>query len=192
MHASGNDAPHRRPREGPHGFSWARLAPVLALLALSSAPAGCIAAGAAAGATVGVAAGDAAARHDSARYAGTAVAVAFARARDVAMVGSAGGDTTRVRGAVALLGRVTATRGDTLRLAVSEGRGSDGAASFPSGREPTTEIVPGPEVSVRVLSRAPTQTNAAFTGALIGIIVAVTIGIVAWVIACSGNSCAGG
>ena len=165
---------------------------LLALL-LTVAPSGCMAllAGATGGAAVGVAAGGAAERRDSTRYAGTSVAVAFAPARDVAVVGAAPGDTTWVRGAVSVLGRVTATRGDTLRLAVSEGRGKGGAATFPSGREPMTEIVSGPGVTVREISRIPTQTNAAFTGALIGTILAVTVGIVALVIACSGNSCGG-
>lgn len=175
------------------GGDAARVARLAATVLLAVVPCGCMAvvAGAAGGAAVGMAAGDAAVRHDSTRYGGASVAVAFAPARDVALVGAARGDTSWVRSAVSVLGRVTETRGDTLRLAVSEGRGTDGAATFPGGREPVTEVVPGPGVAVRVISRAPTQTDAAFTGAFLGTVLAFVAALVAVTLMCSQSSCGG-
>ena len=198
MHASPDEVDDRgRARGKPFGFPRARLVPVLALLLLSLAPTGCaIFLGAAAGgAAVGAAASNAAARRAEGtepRGAGAAVAVAFAPARDVAVVRGVSGapaETTWVRGAISLLGRVAATHGDTLRLAVSEGRGTAGVATFPAGWEPIVEIVPGPGVAVRVLSKAPAVTDSAAVGALIGAVVATTAFVLFVLVYCSNRRC---
>jgi hypothetical protein len=152
-------------------------------------------AGAAGGAAVGIAASGVQQHRTSdvdPRGAGASIAVAFAPARDVAVGGGMGGvaaETTWVRGAISLLGRVTATRGDTLLLAVSEGRGTAGVATFPARWEPVAEVVQGPGVAVHLLSRAPVATNNAAVGALLGAVVATTAFVLAVLLYCSNQRC---
>ena len=144
------------------------------------------------GAAVGAAAASAATdgrNAGAARGAGPAVAVTLSPARDVAAVGGVPADTTWVRGAVSLIGRVVETRGDTLRLALTEGRGPAGVATFPSGWEPRVDIVQGAGVQVRVISRAPAQTDGAFVGAFLAS-AAVTAGLfLALLVYCSNRRC---
>lgn len=198
MHPSGNlGRESGRARGVSDGFRWTRLAPVLAILVFSLAPTGCMVllAGAAGGAAVGATASGVAANRAAGTDpggAGASVAVAFAPARDVALVGGVSGtraETTWVRGAISLLGHVTATRGDTLRLAVSEGRGMAGVATFPANWEPTIEVVPGPGAAVRVLSRAPVATNNAAVGALLGAVIVTAGFMLAAFVYCSSQRC---
>ena len=166
------------------GVMTGRLA---ALVLVTLAVTGCAltVSAAAGGAVVGVVTGGAVARRAEARVAGAAVTVTFSPPRDVMAVGSAPDDTTWVRGAVSLGGRVTAAHGDTLRVALSEARGAAGPATFPAHRQPTTSIVRGAGVTVRVLSRRPALTDGAFVGALAGIVTA----FLTLLIACSTTRC---
>jgi hypothetical protein len=195
MHRSPNEGAARaRTRERSAGFRPARLAPILALLLLSVASTGCFAilGAAAGGAAVGVAVSGVAEHRDAGtppRGAGASLAVAYAPARDIAVVSRMPAETTWVRGAISLLGRVVATRGDTLWLAVSEGRGSAGVATCPTGWEPPAEIVPGPGVAVRVLSRAPGAIDNAAVGALLGAVLGTAAFVLAVLVYCSSQRC---
>lgn len=150
-----------------------------------------VVAGAAGGAAVGAATAGPAERRtvQPGSDVGASVAVSLAPARDVAAVGRVSDDTSWVRDAVVLLGRVTAQHGDTLRIALSEGRGSAGTATFPSPLAPTVEIVRGDGVVVRVLSRAPAQTDAAAMGVFVGTLMATAAVVAVVLLACSSQRC---
>lgn len=162
--------------------AWARVV-VIVLVSLAATGCAIVAGAAAGGAAVGVVAGRAVAGQDAG--AGSAVAVTFDPSRDLVAVGRMPGDTVRVRGAVSLVGRVTVERGDTLRVMLSEARGSDGPATFPARRQPVTSIVRGEGVSVRVINRRPALTDGMFVGALVG----ATAAFLALVVYCSTTRC---
>jgi len=116
---------------------------------------------------------------------GSAVGIAFEPARDLAAIGPVGPDTTWLRGATSVVGRVIAERGDTLLVAVSETRGSAGTLKFPPGKGPATSVVRQPGVAIQVLSRQPSRRDGAFVGTLTGLIVA----MIALFAVCSATRC---
>jgi hypothetical protein len=196
LSTQGNDRP--RPSRNATRRERAAIAPVLLvllvpILLLALGPNACMlfVVGAAGGAALGASTAGPAERRSvqPGSDVGASVAVALAPARDVAAVGGVPADTTWVPGAVVLLGRVTEARGDTLRIALSEGRGSAGTATFPSSFAPTVELVRGAGVAVRVLSRVPAQTNAAAMGMLVGTIVATAAAFAAIFLVCSSQKC---
>lgn len=169
-----------RPRRG------ARLLPRLfLLLLLSLAPTGCmlIAATAAGGAASGAAVASVVGENARPRSVGTAaasfplgasVAVTLAPSRDVAVVGRRPGDTTWVRDAYALTGRVAGARGDTLSIALSEVTSATGPrATYPRRHAPTAAVVPSPAAKVRVIAARPAIAERAFLGAIAGAALAV-------------------
>jgi hypothetical protein len=163
-----------------------RLAPLLACVLLL-APSGCILFGATA--AVGAAGGAAVASsadphrapgtlHTSAGSfpRGASVSIALDAARDVLTVGPRAGDTTLVRGAHTLIGRLTAVRGDTLLVALGSATLAGGErATYPRGGPPTIAVVPPPVGAVRVIAERPGATEWGTFAALAGSALAVAL-----------------
>ena len=135
---------------------YVRRAARLALPALLLAQAGCyfIAGVGAAGALVGGAAG-------------AAVSITLDPPRDLTLVGT-GGDTAYVRGARSVVGQVTAERGDTLFVALTEVQGARGPATYPAIAGPTAAVVRDSAVTVRVVTRDASRSSTIFLGAALG------------------------
>jgi len=150
---------------------YVRRAARLALPALLLAQAGCyfIAGVGAAGALVGGAAGAAVASDRPAPVTalGAAVSITLDPPRDLTLVGT-GGDTAYVRGARSVIGRVTAERGDTLFVALTEVQGARGPATYPAIAGPTAAVVRDSAVTVRVVTRDASRSSTIFLGAALG------------------------
>ena len=96
---------------------------------------------------------------------GAAIKVTMTPARDVAGVGAGTGDTTWLRAAHVLIGRIDATSGDTIRLGVTQARPRTGRTeSFRRGQVVVT-LPRSPDTVVEVISRRPHIVNGVVVGA---------------------------
>ena len=167
---------------------WGRsLARFLVLALLLVGPGGCIVFGATAvaGAAGGAAVASSADQHRAPRMLhtsagsfpkGASVSISLDPARDLLAVGPQPGDTTRLRDAHSLIGRLVAVRGDTLRVALGSATLAAGErATYPRGGAPTVAVVPPPVAAVRVIAARPGATEWGTFAAIAGSALAVAL-----------------
>ena len=107
---------------------------------------------------------------------GASVSISLDPARDLLAVGPRAGDTTLVRDAHTLIGRLTAARGDTLFVALASATlAAGGRATYPRGSAPTVAVVPPPVAAVRVIAARPGPTEWGTFAALAGSALAVAL-----------------
>lgn len=163
--------------------------PIAASLLLST---GCtlFGAGAAVGAGAGTVVGVANLPDSDAKTAegipvGAAIRVTLTPSRDIAAVNVNRPDTTWLRGALKLTGRIDAIHGDTIHLAVTEAHMRSGRTEQFARARAVAAIHRGPDASIQVLSLRPNVAENAMIGAALGLAAA----IVGLIIICSTNGC---
>lgn len=172
-------------RDGRRFGGSRRIARGAAAVALCAATTSCIVfgAGAALGTGVGTAAGVASSPDSDHRTSdgmpvGAAIKVTLTPPRDVFAVKDGTSDTTWLRKASSLVGRIDAIHGDTIHLAVTEASVSNGREERFRGGQFVTPVYRTPESSIQVLSVRPGIAEGAAIGLGVGIIAAMVLIIV--------------
>ena len=158
----------------PRGIC-AALTIVLATSACFVIPAG-IAIGAGAGVAVGAARSpDAPGRTIEGIPVGAAIKVTLSPPRTLSVATQDTYDTTSIRNAHILFGRITSIRGDTIRLTVTEARLGDGRKERFRPESVVAAITRGPDIAIHMMSSRPGVMDRALIGAGFGFLVSMII-----------------